>query len=405
MHAEDKAWPSTCWIDRVHLTRLVANIIAQEVASNRRLDLQRLRPDTWDDAYGILDTGLALDSLERMNCAAALNEFFHLSEFGAEDYLLAAETLGDWVYIVALSIASGAAQLTFRTSGSTGAAKSCTHALDMLHAEISVWAAMFETRTHIVSLVPPQHLFGFVFTVVLAQALKRPVQDMRFASAATLKRALQKPGALLVAAPVSWQFLARSIPAFPADVHGVSSAALMPAELATQLKEQGLAALLDVYGSSETGGIGFRCAPDTPYSLLPHWMLETSGDDASLINLKTGAETALMDVVSPGPENTFALHKRRDGAVQVGGVNVFPDYVARVVTGFPDVAQCAVRYCAERARLKAFVVPHNRADDHSTLEQRLRQLCAQHLNTPERPSAFMFGQALPVNALGKASDW
>jgi hypothetical protein len=54
----------------------------------------------------------------------------------------------------------------------------------------------------------------------------------------------------------------------------------------------------------------------------------------------------------------FVPNGRIDQAVQVGGTNVFPAYVAEVLAMHPGVAQCAVRLMRpdEGTRLKAFVV-------------------------------------------------
>jgi long-chain acyl-CoA synthetase len=60
---------------------------------------------------------------------------------------------------------------------------------------------------------------------------------------------------------------------------------------------------------------------------------------------------------------------RAEGAVQVGGVNVFPDVVGRVLTAHSGVAQAAVRLMRpeEGTRLKAFVVPQPQADRAASL--------------------------------------
>ncbi|MEM6903874.1 MAG: 4-coumarate--CoA ligase, partial [Pseudomonadota bacterium] len=110
-------------VDDHQLFRLIASLVAQELSISRRSDPSRLGAYEWTQAVPLFDDGLALDSLERINCSAALNQFFHLHEYGAEDYLLAADNLGDWVKLVRTSITEGSGHLTFTTSGSTGTPK------------------------------------------------------------------------------------------------------------------------------------------------------------------------------------------------------------------------------------------------------------------------------------------
>lgn len=405
MTSEPKEWPKDAWLEEEPLTRLVASLIAAEVAASRKQDAQRLRPDLWDGSLGIIDTGLALDSLERTNCAAALNAFFHLSDYGAEDYLLAAETLADWVYIVALSIAHGSGQVTFTTSGSTGAPKPCTHALADLKAEADFWATQFPDCRQIAALVPAHHIYGFIFTVLLPQRMDVPLIDLRCSGAGPVKQALQAPGTLVIGAPVHWKYVSRSLLTFLPDTVGVSSAAPMPAQLCVQLKAQGLGHLTEVYGSSETAGIGFRTSPSDPYTLLPQWSADASGDSVRLIHAQTGTTHHPMDRLSLQGDDQFRLQGRKDGAVQVGGVNVFPGRIADVLSSHPDVADCAVRAAAPGEPLGAYIVPADEALDRCALEDSLRAFSVKTLTAPERPRSYAFGKALHKNEMGKAAAW
>ena len=95
---------------------------------------------------------------------------------------------------------------------------------------------------------------------------------------------------------------------------------------------------------------------------------------------------------------------RIDAAVQVGGANVFPGYVADVLAMHPSVAQASVRLMRpdEGVRLKAFVVLRAGA---SASPEALLDWCAQRLSVPERPAAVTFGSRLPRQASGKPADW
>jgi 4-coumarate--CoA ligase len=202
---------------------------------------------------------------------------------------------------------------------------------------------------------------------------------------------------------------------FPAGVHGVNSTGPCPPGLLSGLLERSLERMVEVYGSSETGGIGWREDPGDPCRLLPHWTL-TEGGESLVRHLPDGSfgePISAPDHLVPIPGG-FALGGRRDHAVQVGGVNVFPERVAEIIRSHPDVSDCEVRLMRpdEGGRLKAFVVLEeleNRAreanGDVRQERQELELWLRQTLSAPERPVSPTFGESVPRNEQGKISDW
>ena len=92
---------------------------------------------------------------------------------------------------------------------------------------------------------------------------------------------------------------------------------------------------------------------------------------------------------------------------RVAGVNIFPAKVRRVLMEHPDVRDAAVRRMSEDplSRLKAFVVPREGRTGDASLHAEPEVWVTSRLSTPERPKAFAFGDAIPVQASGKAADW
>jgi acyl-coenzyme A synthetase/AMP-(fatty) acid ligase len=130
-----------------------------------------------------------------------------------------------------------------------------------------------------------------------------------------------------------------------------------------------------------------------------------------LRKLPGGAEARypLQDKLEWEDERRFRPSGRIDGAVQVGGTNVFPSYVAEVLAMHPGVKEAAVRPMRpdEGSRLKAFVVPAEASGEAglASLRSELLGWCAARLSTPERPAAISFGARLPRQASGKPADW
>ena len=98
---------------------------------------------------------------------------------------------------------------------------------------------------------------------------------------------------------------------------------------------------------------------------------------------------------------------RRDGAVQVGGVNLYPQAVRSVLLAHAAVADAEVRLMRkeEGERLKAFVVPKDPAAPLEPLRRDLEEWLRNRLQSLERPRSLTFGPAIPVNAMGKKIDW
>ena len=387
---------------RSSLLRIVLDLLADELSASRGRSALALGRSDWNEATRLADGGLDLDSLELLNASAALSEYFHLHEYGAEDMLLQLPTVGAWCDLVAQSLAATGERLTFRTSGSTGTPKRCTHAIADLTVEVEAWASLVGPVERVVSLVPAHHIYGTIWTALLPDHLAVDCVDSRSLGARIVSQAA--PGTLVVGTPTMWAHVARALLDFPAGIVGISSTEPLSAQLAQQLNAQGLERLIEIYGSSETGGIGYRSDPAGAFSLLDHWRRE---EDGALSRASAGGiriAQATMDDTDWLDGRRFTLSGRRDGAVQIGGHNVFPERIRRRLLEHADVTDAAVRLDPETGRLKAFVVPAVEGAEQA-LAERLDAWCGADLSDAERPRRIAVGAALPRNAMGKLADW
>ena len=434
------ASPDGWWTRGDALRRVVTDLLAAELAQMRPGRAPSPLPFPWPSDTGFV-RDLGVDSLELMGLGTALAEALHLQRGGIDEQLLARPCVGDWIASARTGLEAGlragadvdAPALTFRTSGSSGSPKRCTHALATLAQEMAALAPLVPGRRRILSAVPSHHIYGFLFTVLLPRTLAgagnvaagdpvdavEPVDavapadavepleviDVRRAGPAALA-GLVRPGDLVVAHPGWWEAAARVMPAFDADIVGVTSTAPCPDALADTLAAAGLR-LLQVYGSSETAGVGWRDRAGAPFTLLPYWA--RTDDAASLVRTLPDGTTRrypLQDRLDWTDGTRFLPAGRVDNAVQVGGMNVFPAYVADVLALHPQVREAAVRLMRpdEGRRLKAFVVAEPGADV-GALRAGLPGWIAERLTAPERPVAWTFGPRLPRQASGKPADW
>lgn len=294
--------------------------------------------------------------------------------------------------------------ITFFTSGSTGIPKPNTHDIVLHEQEVNALAHIFHGRTRIVSFAPHHHIYGFLFSVLLPKAMNIPV--VSYPPLPTLGTIRQlTPGDLVIAFPLLWNKLAEMAIEIVDDVHGVTSTGPCPAKTIATLRDKGVGRMYEIYGSSETGGVGYR-SKSGGYNLLPYWSI---GNDASQL---TRAEPnghkrqyELQDILKWDGE-TFLPIKRNDDGVQVAGVNVFPDRVKRIFLTHPYVKECAVRLMSqdEGGRLKVLLVSSCHKHENE-IEKELRKWAKQQLSQYEFPSRWDFTDKLPLNIMGKPQNW
>jgi acyl-coenzyme A synthetase/AMP-(fatty) acid ligase len=168
---------------------------------------------------------------------------------------------------------------------------------------------------------------------------------------------------------------------------------------------------VEIYGASETGGIGWREDTGGAFTLLDLWSTITGQTTEGELQL-AGADGRVAytpDVVEMVSPRSFRVVRRLDAAVQVGGINVYPARVAAVLEAHPAIAKARVRLAPERApegaRLKALLVPRDPAADTTVLRGSVQQWIDRSLAPLERPRSLRFVAALPIGPLGKPTDW
>ena len=387
------------------LQRVVGDLLAGEMAALRPGRQAPALP--WPASFD-LRCDLGADSLDLMALASALETMLHLRQSATVAPLLVQTRVAHWLDAARAGLERDGSVLTFRTSGSSGAPKACTHRLALLWQEVGELAGLFEGRRRIVSLVPSHHIYGFLLTVLLPHRLGlAQVCDLRGHTPGALSARLQ-PGDLVVGYPDWWRAFGHGSAVLPDDVVGVTSTAPCPPDVAHAALGAGLARLVQVYGSSETAGVGWRDDPDGDYTLFSYWG-QTGQPDRLERQCPDGTRqaTAMQDRLLWGAPGRFRPDGRIDQAVQVGGINVFPAYVADVLKLHPAVLDASVRAMRpdEGGRLKAFVVPREQPADAATLHAALHAWMAERLSAPECPAAFSFGHSLPRGASGKLADW
>jgi 4-coumarate--CoA ligase len=441
------------------LFRVVRDIVADELRRSRPGRFDQLSALDWTPATEVREGGLGLDSFERFTVAGRLNETFALFESGVEDNLLRARTLADTADVIRAGLDHYSGTIAFHSGGTTGTPRPQHHATALLEQEIAVHAAIFASRRRVIVTVPVHHIYGFLFGVLLPAALGIPAIDAR--GSLLSGDARPRSGDLVVSVPFLWERLLTGISRWDHDVVGVSSTAPLPAAAARAgcagtgdhtgggtaagggpaarvagvpgRNAGGLARFIEVYGSSETAGVGWRdhCAAaagaGTPgFTLFPFWSRppapteDRPRDGAAFFDelLRTNPDGSTSRHVLPDriewiDDRTILPVGRRDAVVQVGGENVdLEELRTRILEILDDTGDCAVRLGGD-GRIRLFVVPAAPAGRDSgagapgtvptpaSIHQRLER----HLPPAALPTSITIGPALPRDANGKLTDW
>ncbi|MFK7732220.1 MAG: AMP-binding protein [Pseudomonadales bacterium] len=385
-------------LTRDDVRRVSRDLLIGELCRSRNISSIDLDWQAEDGELWLNERGLNLSSIERVELASAASELFHLFDSPLGDRLLITQTLDEWAKLVTQY--AGQSAVTFRTSGSTGAPTSQTHSYQHLLDEVDGYTDLLRDSTRIVSLVPAHHIYGFLWTVLLPNTLNKPA--LSFSKSREVLHTGLQSNDVIVATPLWWEYISRARVKLPPGCVGVCSTGALGEDLRRSLLPL-MSNFIEIYGSSETGGIGIRTNTSDAYELLPRWQaISTSGEQ--LLRAGSGDVVPLPDHIECTGERCFRVSGRRDQLVQVAGHNVSPQKISKMLLQCAGIEEVSVRMMRpdEGQALKALVVTEQ-ADDRDARNV-IRKQVAQMLPAHERPQ-LTFKTEMPRNALGKLADW
>ncbi|NNU16480.1 hypothetical protein HK107_09125 [Parvularcula sp. ZS-1/3] len=370
------------------LVTILTAMIADELARRHQRYLESLVHSGWGADTKLGTGGVEMTEEQRGDCAARAREFF-----GHDQASLPTEpdsTIGDWADALLEMTRDELVQFSFYPTTQTGEAAT-SHAADDIFQDAAGVASLLAGRRRTISMVPPHSLLGLV-SVVLAPNLQRiPVIDARTKTPEEVSDLLTF-GDLVVATPTLWRYLAATLPEIPGNVVALSYGEALTMDLAQKLRQRGLGALRELYGSTESGVVGWRDSQSEPFTLFDHW----DRDGEAIVRQRPGGRSLRlipMDEVEWEGKRAFRLGERRDGAVQIGAVNVFPSQIAEIITEQPAVQKCEVRLSRRPGaldRLIADIIVMPGLEPDQDLAWSIDEWCRERLRPAERPRIYHF---------------
>jgi len=302
--------------------------------------------------------------------------------------------------------------LRLYTGGSTGAPQIWAKTGNNLFAEAQFLAHRFQVTANdrIAATISPYHIYGLLYSVLLPLVAGCSVLPGTPSFPQEIKAALQDQKAtILISVPAHYRAL-RAKGGLGASLRlAFSSAGPLDPEDNARFCRQNPAGIVEVYGSTETGGIGLRNRSQgeegfTPYATLS-WMIR---DERLCIRspylspaLPCDGEGFFVtgDRVRACGKYAFLLQGRIDSIAKVGGKRVNLEEIQALIKAENGVRDCLVLSVPEASgrgyRIVAMV--EGEGVDLDKLRQRLRAQC----EAVALPRAIKTVGRIPVKENGK----
>ncbi|WP_041743244.1 AMP-binding protein [Collimonas fungivorans] len=315
--------------------------------------------------------------------------------------------------------------LVIYTSGSTGEPQAVPKFLSQLAAEVASLEQLFGGRmgaADIVATVSHQHIYGLLFKVLWPLTAGRVIHARQLEYLNEFQP-LSGKQIVLVSSPAH---LKRLPAAFSSDQAAAirvifSSGGPLPSEVAAAAGRALGSIPIEVYGSSETGGVAWRqrvAGADDSWQAMPAvaWRVAANDEvlEISSPHLPDAGWHALADQVQAVDRQRFRLKGRVDRIVKVEEKRISLDGLERYLKAITLVADARVVLVEQpelqqRQRIAAFVVLSASgsemlaAQGKLALNRLLREGIAHAVEAIALPRSWRYLDALPVNAQGKTT--
>ncbi|MDK2124924.1 acyl-CoA synthetase family protein [Parachitinimonas caeni] len=312
--------------------------------------------------------------------------------------------------------------LVVYTSGSSGEPSAIPKKLSQLFDEVEALASLFDPtvgESQILATVSHQHIYGLLFHILWPLASGRPFSAQRLAFPEDIAAALAShQQCVLIASPAHLKRLPDNLPWATGKSHVravFSSGGPLPAEALPECRQLLGQAPIEIYGSSETGGIAWRQRQvdgATQWQPLPNVEFAIT-DDMLSVNSPHLADTGWFqtsDRVRATPDG-FELLGRADRIVKIEEKRVSLSALEQALqaSGWVDEARVCL-LPGHRTVLAVAAVPSPQAwalhdaEGKRSLNQTLRRILAAEVESSVLPRRWRYVWALPQNSQGKVRD-
>ncbi|RKI61427.1 4-coumarate--CoA ligase [Corallococcus sp. AB049A] len=316
------------------------------------------------------------------------------------------------------------AALVVYTSGSSGEPTAIPKRLSQLSSEVATLGRLFDADVGdvpVLATVSHQHIYGLLFRVLWPLTSGRPFDTHVLPYPEDILSALQAGPGLLVASPAHLKRLPSTLDwaAARGNLRGLfSSGGPLTPEALQACRDLLGRAPVEVYGSSETGGVAWRWR-DTDDGASWRTMpgVEVRAEEDALwvrsphLALPPGEWFTTEDRARPVPGG-FELLGRRDRLLKLEEKRVSLSAMERALVASGLLREARVIPLTEGHRVILAVVGVPSADGwqlqesggRRSLSQALREKLAPHFESSALPRRFRYLEVMPVNSQGKSTE-
>jgi 4-coumarate--CoA ligase (photoactive yellow protein activation family) len=237
------------------------------------------------------------------------------------------------------------------TSGSTGTPLACHKTAGQLLTEAQVLIRTFgvSARDHVVATVPPHHIYGLLFSVLVPLMAGASFSRETPFYADVVHRIVKRDGATaLVSVPAHLRALSIMEPVGVESLaRFFSSGAPLPAETRAMLAGRFGWTVTEILGSSETGGIGWREDAEADFTAFDVVEIESTDDGRMAIRspyvpVDGPSLFVTNDRIELRGPGRFRHLGRVDGVVKIGSTRVSVAELEARLLALPEVRDAAV---------------------------------------------------------------
>jgi acyl-coenzyme A synthetase/AMP-(fatty) acid ligase len=299
--------------------------------------------------------------------------------------------------------------LAFFTSGSAGEPKIVVKRDFQFQRQYDIepaWLGL-DGPIRTVSLVPSHHILGYIYGFNLpASTGGRVIFLPGSPPHAWIDAVRRERPSLVVGVPLHYRLISQALSEPLPEAVYVSSGGPLPVSVADAFYECGGWPIVQVYGSTEAGGIATRVGFG-PWRPMPGVDWQMRGDDGRLMIRSPwqddpGAWHCLDDVIEPAGEG-FSLLGRADSVVKVGGRRFSLAEVVQAALSLPAIDQAhAVPYDRYGELAVALFVVARRPAELTSSD--VRAFLAAKLAPFKVPRTIRVLDELPSHGIGKVDD-
>jgi len=307
------------------------------------------------------------------------------------------------------------------TSGSSGPPKAVPKTLRQLQAEIdmleSLWGGLLEDAC-IAGTVSHQHIYGLLFRVLWPLSAGRCFHSPMFLSPEALLADGDAAKTCWIASPghlkrldeqSPWQGIAGLAAIF-------SSGGPLPAEAARQIFTASGRKVIEVYGSTETGGIAWRQASgqiDASWQPFADIRIQWIADRPHLYSPYLTAQDGLPldDRLTQLDDGRFLLHGRQDRIVKIEEKRLSLTALEQRLQDTHWIAEAYALVLARHRDVVAIAAVLNdsgaaqlQEQGRNALIKQLRSVLADSFDAVTLPRKWLFVNSIPLTTQGKVNQ-